>query len=394
MKSYKNEVALGAFTLAGAVILGYMTLTVGKFQFGPTTNVKAVFDSASGVVKDAIVMVAGVEVGHIDKIDLENNKAVMNINLNEDIKISKDVKAVIRAKSLLGEKYVELIPYKSQSVLQNGDVIRNTVTPVEIDQLVTTLGPLLIKLGPVLEKINPEDITGMLKTLSNGFKGKEAHISRIINNTDELLRFLSTNKTRFNRIVSTVDSLGIEAKGMIVSNRPTINRIVNNTDKLMSNFSGRSDKIAQKIDSITVNLDHFSRDLQSKSPNIINKVDTITTDVKAMASDFRKSSPDLAIKLNNITTNLDKMLVSLDRDAPDLAKDLSSLTKELNSLSTSFSKRGNKVVDNADELLVKLLSTMNRLEPLMARLEKFDDKAIVQEVERVMKQVGIKVNLF
>ena len=113
-----------------------------------------------------------------------------------------------------------------------------------------------------------------------------------------------------------------------------------------------------------------------------------------MASDFRKSSPDLAIKLNNITTNLDKMLVSLDRDAPDLAKDLSSLTKELNSLSTSFSKRGNKVVDNADELLVKLLSTMNRLEPLMARLEKFDDKAIVQEVERVMKQVGIKVNLF
>lgn len=394
MKSYKNEVALGVFTLVGAVILGYMTLTVGKFQFGPTTNVKAVFDSASGVVKDSVVMVAGVEIGHISKIDLENNKAVMSINLNEGIKVSKDVKAIIRAKSLLGEKFVELIPFKSEAFLETGDIIKNTVTPIEIDQLVTTLGPLLLKIGPVLEKINPEDVTGMFKTLSNSLRGKEQYISRIIINADELLKFLSSNEMKFNRIVSTVDSLGIEAKGMISSNRPAINRIVNNTDRLMANFSGRSDQIALKIDSITANLNIFSKDLKNKSPNIINKVDTITTDVKAIASDFKKTSPELAVKITNITKNLDKMLVSLDRDAPDLAKDLATLTKELNNLSSAFSKRGNKVVDNADELLVKLISTMNRLEPLMARLEKFDDKAIVKEVERVMQQVGIKVNLF
>lgn len=394
MKSYKNEVALGAFTLIGAAILGYMTLTVGKFQFGPTTNVKAVFDSASGVVKDAVVMVAGVEIGHIKEINLENNKAVMNINLNDGVKVSSDVKAVIRAKSLLGEKFVELIPYKSSGYLQDGDVIRNTVTPIEIDQLVTTLGPILIKLGPVLEKVNPQDITDMFKTLSAGLKGKEQYISRIITNTDGLLTFLDNNEVKFNRIVTNVDSLGLEAKGMIRDNRPTINRIVTNTDKLMRDFSGRSDKIALKIDNITANLDSVAKNLERNSPAIIDKVDTITSDVKEITSDFKKSSPDLTVKLNNITGNLDKMLVSLDRDAPDLAKDLSTLTKDLNKLSASFSKRGDKLVDNADELLVKLVSTMNRLEPLLSRLEKFDDKEIVKEIERVMKQIGIKINLF
>lgn len=394
MKSYKNEVALGAFTLIGAAILGYMTLTVGKFQFGPTTDVKAVFNSASGIVKDAVVMIAGVEVGHVKSIGLDNDKAVININLNEGVKVSKDVKAVVRAKSLLGEKFVELIPYKSSSYLENGDVITNTVTPVEIDQLVTTLGPILIKLGPVLEKINPEDVTDMFKTLSGALKGKEEYIGRIISNTDGLLKFLTSNEVKFNRIVSNVDDLGIEAKGLISENKPRIKNIMINTDKIVGDFSGRSDEIAKKIDLITSNLETISSDLQKKSPDIIKKVDGITTDVKSISSDFRKSSPDLASKLNNITKNLDKMLVSLDKEAPDLAKDISGLTKDLSKLSSAFAKRGDKLVTNADDLLIKLINTMNRLEPLMARLEKFDDKEIVKEVERVMRQVGIKINMF
>ncbi|MBC7476433.1 MAG: MCE family protein, partial [Candidatus Sericytochromatia bacterium] len=270
MKNYKNEIALGTFTLIGAAILGYMTLTVGKFQFGPTTDVKAVFNSASGVLKDAVVMVAGVEVGHVKKISLEDDKAVMDINLNESVKISKNVKAVVRAKSLLGEKFVEFIPYKSSNYLQNGDVIKNTITPIEIDQLVTTLGPILIRLGPVLEKVNPEDITQMFKTLSGSLKGKEQYISRIITNTDQLLSFISDNRGKFSRVIENVDSLGLEARGLIRDNKPTIKRIVNNTDKLVSDFSGRSDKIAKKIDAITDNLQDVTNQFQKKSPNIIS----------------------------------------------------------------------------------------------------------------------------
>jgi phospholipid/cholesterol/gamma-HCH transport system substrate-binding protein len=393
MKKYKNEIALGSFTLVAAILLGYMTLTVGKFHFGPVTNVQAVFDSASGVVKDAVVMVAGVEIGHVRSIDLENNKAVMNITLNNDVKISRNVKGVIRAKSLLGEKYVELIPYKSSEVLANGDVIKNTVTPVEIDQLVTSLGPILIKLGPVLEEVNPEDLTGMIKTLSGGLKGKEKYISRIITNTDEMLSFFAANRGRMERIVGNVDSLSIDTRNMIASNRPGINRIVDNTDKLMNNFGGRSDKLAQRIDVITANLQDISNDFQKRSPGIISKVDTLTGDLKSMSTDFKTNAPDLAKQVNSVTKNLDTMLVSMNKDAPDLAKDLSSLTKELSQISTKISQKGG-MVDNTDALLVKLLTTLNRLEPMMARLEKFDDKAIVKEVERVMKQVGIKINLF
>lgn len=394
MSKYKNELSLGVFTLVAAGILGYMTLTVGKFQFGPTTNVKAVFDSASGVINNAVVMVAGVEVGHVKSISLEDSKAVLDITLNENIKVSKNVKAVIRAKSLLGEKFVELIPYKGAENLQNGDIIKNTVTPVELDQLTTTLGPILMKLGPVLEKVNPEDITDLFKVVSKSLKGKEQQIGRIISNTDELLTFFSKNQNKFSDIINNVNSLGIEAKGLITTNKSSINRIVTNTDKLMASFGGRADKLAERIDVITANIQDISSDLQKNSPSIVKKVNSLTDDLKSLTSDFRKNSPDLAKKINSITGNLDTLLVSVNKDAPDLVKDLSVVAKDLSKISASLAKRGPKVLDNADDLLVKLVSTLNRLEPLMARLEKFDDKEIVKEVERVMRQVGIKVNLF
>jgi len=47
------------------VLLAYMSITVGKVQFGDTLKVSALFDNASGVVKDAPVMMAGIEVGHV-----------------------------------------------------------------------------------------------------------------------------------------------------------------------------------------------------------------------------------------------------------------------------------------------------------------------------------------
>lgn len=393
MTKYKNEIALGAFTLVAAGILGYMTLTVGKFQFGPVTNIKVVFDSASGIMKDSAVMIAGVEVGKVKKINLEDNKAVMNVTLNEHVQVSKNVRAIIRAKSLLGEKFVELVPAKSPDFLKEGDVIKNTITPIEIDQLVTTLGPLMMKLGPVLEKIKPEDLTDMLKTISVGLKGKEQHISRIINNVDSLLAFFQKSEHKFGSIVSNVDALSSEANGLIANNKGSLNRIVTNTDKLMANFGGRSDQLAKKVDVIASNLQDVTNDLQKHSPKIISNVSSITSDIKEVSKNFASNNPQFGKNVNSITNNLDKIVSSINKEAPDLAKDLSKITKDLASISNQLNKKGPRIVDNTDVLLVQLVRTLNRVDPLIARLEKFDDKEILKEVQKMLREVGIKIHL-
>ncbi|MFN8673807.1 MAG: MCE family protein [Candidatus Sericytochromatia bacterium] len=393
MSKYKNELSLGIFTLVAAGILGYMTLSVGKFQFGPVTNIKVVFDSASGIVKDANVMVAGVEIGKVKKIHLEDNKAVMDVTLNENIKVSKNVKAVVRAKSLLGEKFVEFIPTKSEDYLKEGDVVKNTVTPVEIDQLITTLGPLMLKLGPVLEKVNPQDLTDMFKSFSAALKGKEQHIARIIENTDSLLTFFKKNQDKFSSIMTNVNSLSTDANSLINDNKGSINRIVTNTDKLMANFGGRADKLAKRIDIISSNLQDVTNDLQKKSPKIIDDVNSITGDLKVVSKDFSKNNPEFGKSIKSITNNIDKIVASINKEAPDLAKDLSKITKDLSQISAELSKKGPKMVDNTDLLLAKLVKTLNQVDPLMARLEKFDDKEIVKEIERVLRQVGIKIHL-
>ena len=70
-----------------------MSMKVCKFNFGKARGyeVKVYFDSVSGLVKDAPVEIAGVEIGKVSKIFLENGKALVALMINPGIKITKDI---------------------------------------------------------------------------------------------------------------------------------------------------------------------------------------------------------------------------------------------------------------------------------------------------------------
>src|SRR5688500_12095225 len=103
MKRVNNEVMLGAFIVGAGGLLAYMSIAVGGFNMTPGVHVTAKFSNASGLVKDASVSVAGVEVGHVEGLTVEHDKAVVKLFLNKEAHIRSDVVAAVRAKSLLGE---------------------------------------------------------------------------------------------------------------------------------------------------------------------------------------------------------------------------------------------------------------------------------------------------
>ncbi|MBW2570261.1 MAG: MCE family protein [Deltaproteobacteria bacterium] len=123
MSKISAEAKVGVFVVIGMIILGYMSMKVGKFTFGRAAgyDVKVYFDSVSGLAEDVQVEVAGVEVGRVRKISLEKGKALVVLKINSDVMLTKDVKAVIRTKGILGDKYVELIQGSSAApLIQDG----------------------------------------------------------------------------------------------------------------------------------------------------------------------------------------------------------------------------------------------------------------------------------
>lgn len=111
--SWGTEAKVGIFVLGALLLLGYMSLRVGKFNFLASENtfpIKAKFTSVSGLAENGAVEIAGVEVGRIKDIHLVDGQAIVNLMLRPGLNLHEDAEARIRTKGMLGEKYIEIDP--------------------------------------------------------------------------------------------------------------------------------------------------------------------------------------------------------------------------------------------------------------------------------------------
>ena len=139
MKKFDIELAVGLFMVAGIICLGYLTIKLGKMEVlgDKGYELQAVFANSGGLKSGSPVVIAGVEVGRVKQIALDDYEAKVVMNLPLDVKIQEDAIASIKAKGLIGEKYVEIPVGGSERILEPGDLIRETEPAVDLEQLIS-----------------------------------------------------------------------------------------------------------------------------------------------------------------------------------------------------------------------------------------------------------------
>ncbi|MDD2897465.1 MAG: outer membrane lipid asymmetry maintenance protein MlaD [Desulfuromonadaceae bacterium] len=142
MNMVKLEMMVGTFMLIGILCLGYVSIKLGKLEFGGGDfySVSAGFDSVSGLKPGARVEVAGVEVGKVDRITLDaktGDRAVAYLKIKTGVKLTDDVIASVRTSGIIGDKFIKLRPGGSDVMLKNNDKIRETESAIDIEELVS-----------------------------------------------------------------------------------------------------------------------------------------------------------------------------------------------------------------------------------------------------------------
>lgn len=138
----KLEMMVGTFMLIGILCLGYVSVKLGKMEFGGGDfyAVTASFDSVSGLKPGARVEVAGVEVGKVDRIVLDaksGDRALTYLKIKNGVNITDDVIASVRTSGIIGDKFIKLRPGGSEKMLKNNDKIRETESAIDIEELVS-----------------------------------------------------------------------------------------------------------------------------------------------------------------------------------------------------------------------------------------------------------------
>jgi phospholipid/cholesterol/gamma-HCH transport system substrate-binding protein len=135
----RTEIIVGLFVLVGLACLAYLAIKLGKLEvFGASGyTVTADFPSVAGLKVGDPVEIAGVRVGRVETLGLsEDERAQLRLRVDDSVKLQEDVIASVRARGLIGDKFVLLMPGASDKIIPPGGKIRETESPPDIPDLI------------------------------------------------------------------------------------------------------------------------------------------------------------------------------------------------------------------------------------------------------------------
>lgn len=136
-----SEVVVGLFVLVGLICLGYLAIKLGKLEVLGDSGytVYADFPTVAGLKRGDPLEIAGVKVGRVESIGLAEDRARLALRVNDGVKIQEDAIASVRARGLIGDKFVLVSPGGSEKIIPPGGKIRETESPPDIPDLIGKL---------------------------------------------------------------------------------------------------------------------------------------------------------------------------------------------------------------------------------------------------------------
>ena len=138
MKRNLIETIMGGIVIIVAVLFVITAVNSSGVKSEAGYKVVASFEQVAGVGIGSDVRIGGIKVGTIiaQELDQKTYRPILTFNIKNDIELPYDTSAEIVSESLLGGKYVSLVPGADEEMLGDGDEIEFTQSAINIEQLI------------------------------------------------------------------------------------------------------------------------------------------------------------------------------------------------------------------------------------------------------------------
>jgi len=142
MSIEKTDWWVGLFVLLGGIALTFLALraaNLSSFSFAQTYTLSANFDNIGGLKVRAPVKSAGVVVGRVASIALDEKtyQAIVRLDMEKGFEFPLDSSAKILTSGLLGEQYIGLEAGGEDANLANNGTIKYTQSAIVLESLIS-----------------------------------------------------------------------------------------------------------------------------------------------------------------------------------------------------------------------------------------------------------------
>ncbi len=134
-----RDLIVGLFVALGLATIAYLSIQVGGVSYAGRGGLElhATFDQIGGLKPRAPVSVAGVTVGQVREIGLDERlRARVTLEVDADLALPVDSSAAIHTQGLLGDQFVALEPGGEDVLLKNGEEIEFTESALSVERLI------------------------------------------------------------------------------------------------------------------------------------------------------------------------------------------------------------------------------------------------------------------
>jgi phospholipid/cholesterol/gamma-HCH transport system substrate-binding protein len=200
-----NPVLIGAATTLIVIVAVFLAYNANAgLPFVPTYDLTAQVPNAANLVRGNDVRIGGARVGAISDIDVVqaedgSTSALVKMKLDTSVKpLPEDSTVLIRPRSALGLKYVEITKGQSSEGYDNGAIIpqkQATPKPVEIDEVFNTFDEPTRKASQVNLTEFGTALAGRGQSLNEAIR----YLNPLLTNLVPVMRNLSDPRTRLDR---------------------------------------------------------------------------------------------------------------------------------------------------------------------------------------------------
>jgi len=211
-----REVKIGIFVAGTILIMAVFIFIVGDLSMWfkkPGYPLSVSFPTVIGLENRAAVRLAGVKIGYVKDIRLEESRARLTLSISPQYKIPRGSRAGMATLGLVGEKFIEIIPGEQAAFCQPGDTIEAKAS-IGFEQI----GDLALSIGEEIKEISRSvrEITG-----EEARQDLQEALRNMSSFSRELNQFLADNKGELRAGIRAASAAAVEMDekiGAVVTN--------------------------------------------------------------------------------------------------------------------------------------------------------------------------------
>jgi phospholipid/cholesterol/gamma-HCH transport system substrate-binding protein len=294
------SIKLAIFTLVTILVTTWLASIIGNFKlFAQPYKLSAEFSDATGLLKGDVVKAAGVTVGRVEDIGIDDGIAVVSMSIDEDVKLPASITASIRFRNLVGQRMVTLVEDSSvglTGLLQPGERI-----PLERTQPAFDLSVLFNGLRPLIRSTSPRDINLVSRAVVEALEGREDEVEDILTNVADISDMIVSRDNELSDLLSNVNLVASD---------------LNERDEQLKSTLGNLEDFLSETSDMKADLEAALLSLDNAATRLGRVIRDNEDDIKAEVKDLRillDAVNDKRVDLREALRSLPEMLVAVER---------------------------------------------------------------------------------